>query len=319
MNTSAEGLSTAIQKQRLLISRLAVESLPAFDRVVAALPALIERLKLGSFVSTVIIDDKPRVLYRFLVTKESPAATLGPTVILKVYGDQPRGEGPLQQLWRSRNLNVPRLICGEEDGCSWLALEQLELRPLSTRPQDQLKLVDQLALAGSVMHSPQHQLTMLLRPLDQIMLPRWQTATNALRQAGYTVPSWWLNKAASAYAKGNQVPLHGDLAPSNMGVLSDGKLVVFDASALYGAPSFDAARWSARVGTSTVGPAEIFEHWTNTEKLPLEPASWALLAAECVLEAGSREIVRSRHAQNNNQTTDHDVENLLTVASRHWN
>lgn len=321
MNKSVKGLATAIQEQRLLIAQQAAESLPAFERIIAELPALRDRLGLGAFLGAIIIDHKPRVFYRFLIAENSPVAALGPQVVLKVYGDRPRGEGPLQQLWRGRNLDVPRLVCGESDGCSWLVIEHLEMRPPSKHPHDQLSLVDQLARIGTVMHCPNYELTPLLRPLDEVMVPRWEAAAAALRRSEHAIPSSWLSKAITAYTAGSPVPLHGDLAPANMGRLRDGRLTVFDASALYGTQSFDAARWSARVGTNKIRPETLFKRWMTIEKLPPEPAPEALLAAECVLEAGSREIVRSRLTQKNLQThpqAAHGVRELLAIASQHW-
>lgn len=300
----------------------AVEDLPVFDRVVAALPPLRNQLQLGRFLGALVVDHKPRILYRFLLAKGSPVTDLGPQVILKVYGDCPRGEGPLQQLWRTRSLHVPHLMCGESNGCSWLVMETLDIHALTYRPNDQLHVVDQLASIGSVMHRSCHELTPLLRPLGVVMVPRWEAAAAALSQAGYTLPSSWLSKAIAAYSGGSPVPLHGDLAPVNMGRTIDGRLFVFDASALYGAPSFDAARWSARVGRGRYGPETLLKRWLTVEELPPIPDPRTLLAAECVLEAGSREIVRSRPTHRIHPTasrmTTHGVAELLEIALRYW-
>ncbi len=299
----------------------AVEDLPVFDRVVAALRPLRDQLKLGRFLGAVVVDHKPRILYRFLVAEGSPVTNLGPQVILKVYGDQPRGEGPLQQLWRARNLDVPRLVFGEASRCSWLVMEHLDIRPLDFRSDDQLNVVDQLASISAIMHRSCDELTPSLRPLSTVMVPRWKAAASALSRSGYTLPSFWLSKATTAYTGGNPRPLHGDLAPANMGKTVDGRLIIFDASALYGPLSFDAARWSARVGRGRHGPEALLKRWMAVEMLPPAPDPEVLLAAECVLEAGSREIVRSRSAHrscsNSPTPITSDVTELLNVASRY--
>lgn len=317
-----EDLAAAIGEQRILVARHAREHLPAFEQAVGELPGLVESLGLGRYLGAVVIDHKPRLLYRFLASHHSPSGDLGPQVILKVYGDQPRGEGPLLQVWNSRNLNVPRLLCGEIGQCTWLLMECLEFRPVSAQPTEQLEIVDQLARMGRVMHRPSPHLLPLLRPLDQVMVPRWEQAVLALRQSGYDIPSSWSAKAIAAYLSGDPVPLHGDLARANIGLSESGRLILFDASALLGSSSFDAARWSARAGTGEAGPEVLLDRWLSVEKLLSSPEAWELLAAECVLEAGSREIVRARAAQREDrgsaQSAETGVPKLLSVTARQW-
>ncbi|WP_160668055.1 fructosamine kinase family protein [Pseudarthrobacter sp. ATCC 49987] len=280
------------------------------------------QLGLGRFLGALAVDHKPRLLYRFLLTKGSPVAVPGSQVVLKVYGDRPRGEGPLQQAWRARGLDVPRLVCGEAGDCSWLLMEHLELRPAATVLTDQLALVDQLANMGRTMHRPIRDVESLLRPLDEVMVPRWKEAVASLLGSGQNVPSSWLGRAAAAYASGRGVPLHGDMAPANLGKSRSGRLIVFDASALQGAASFDAARWSARAGPGGVGPEALLRRWISVENLPSDREPWDLLAAECVLEAGSREIVRSRGSLGSLRLPQGvaaaGVSELLTVASKQW-
>ncbi|MEX5303273.1 phosphotransferase [Kocuria sabuli] len=299
----------------------APEKVPVFERVVGMLPGLQDQLGLGQFLGALALDHKPRVLYRFLVKKDLPIAELGHQVVLKVYGDGPRGEGPIQQLWRARGVNVPRLACGEEIGCSWLVMEYLDLHPVMSFPVDELQLVDQLARMAKTMHRPAHGLAPVLRPLDEVMVPRWKESVVALGRSGLDIPSTWLSRAVAGYTSAPAVPLHGDLAPANMGTRG-GSLILFDASALYGTSCFDAARWSARTGPGGTGPEALFRRWMSVEGLPTGRESWELLAAECVLEAGSREIIRSRAAQEDPSLPHEEVADgvpeLLAVASRLW-
>ncbi|WP_128081638.1 hypothetical protein [Arthrobacter sp. TB 26] len=322
MNEPDKGLIAAIAEQRQVVAVHAPEDMPTFERVLELLPKLQEQLGLGRFLGALAIDHKPRLLYHFVLTTGSPVAVLGPQVVLKVYGDSPRGEGPLQQAWRDRGLDVPRLVCGEAGDCSWLLIEHLELHPAATLLTDQLALVDQLASMGRTMHRPTRDVEPLLRPLDEVMIPRWKKAVAALLGSGQNVPSSWLGRAVAAYASGRAVPLHGDLAPANLGKSRSGRLIVFDASALQGPAAFDAARWSARAGPGGFGPEALLRRWMSVENLPSDREPWDLLAAECVLEAGSREIVRSRGTHGSLRTPQGaaaaGVSELLTVASTHW-
>lgn len=321
MTNQSGGLPAAIKDQRLLVAQYAPGGMPVFERVVGVLPALRSQLGLGPFLDALTIDCKPRVLYRFLVPRSSPVANLGHQVVLKVYGDRPRGEGPLQQLWRARGVNVPRLACGEEGECSWLVMEHLDLRPVSNSPKNQWGLVDQLAQSAKTMHLPAPDLESVLRPLHEVMVPRWEEAVAALRRSGFSIPSMWLGRAVAGYMSGHAVPLHGDLALANLGQRG-GRLIIFDASALHGTSHFEAARWSARAGPGGVGPEALLRRWASVEGLSLGRELWELLAAECVLEAGSREIARSRAAQEDlyasRGAVAAGVPELLTVASRQW-
>jgi hypothetical protein len=59
--------------------------------------------------------------------------------------------------------------------------------------------------------------------------------------------------------------LHGDLTVANLGRRIDGQLVVFDASGLRGDPSFDAARWRARLAPPALDPKDLLDAWTEIE------------------------------------------------------
>lgn len=279
-------------------------------------------LGLGQFLGALAVDHKPRVLHRFLVTGDSRLAALGRQVVLKVYGDRPRGEGPLQQLWRANGLDAPRLEFGETGGCSWLAMEYLDLRPITNTCIDQMRLVDRLARISRVMHRPARDLDWALRPLNEVILPRWEGAARALRRCGYRIPSSWQDMAVAAYLSNSVVPLHGDLAPANMGFSRDGRLIVFDASAFQGTPYFDAARWSARVGPGGAGPEALLKRWIAVEGLVMARKARDLLAAECVMEAGSRLIAHDRASRDGFCLPDGAqagaLHELLALASRQW-
>lgn len=317
MTDSSADLAADVEKQRNVVAEFSPEELPAFDRAVEVLPVLIRELGLGQYRGALHLDHKPRLLHSFAVQSEGLAEDVGVRVVLKIYGDRPRGEGSLQRHWRNIGLAVPRLLFGEEGDCSWLAIEHLELSPIQYAQQDGIQLLDQLARMGKYMHQTFEGQSRILRPLSGVMLPRWKQSAEALRHLGYRLPSIWQDRAAEAYLGGAAVPLHGDLAPANMGLKQDGSLIVFDASALEGTAVFDAARWSARAGPKGLGPEELFERWLKVEGLPLSRESWNVLAAECVLEAGSLEIVRFR-SKAETGTAASGVPELLKVASRWW-
>lgn len=321
MKNSSQEIAAAVKAQRRLVAYYAPESVQVYERAVGLLPTLRSQLGLGPFLGSLSIDPKPRLLYRFRLAQGSPVAQLGPQVVLKIYGDRPRGEGPLQQLWRARGLDVPHLECGEVGGCSWLVMEYLDLRSVLDTPSNSWELVDHLACMAKTMHRPAPSLEPLLRPLEEVMVPRWEEAVTALRRSGHDVPSTWLGRAVGGYMSGPAVPLHGDLAPGNVGRVR-GRVTVFDASALFGVSSFDAARWSARMGPEGAGPEALLRRWVAVEGLSLSRTVWDLLAAECVLEAGSREIVRLRAIRRDPHTpravTAAGVPDLLAVASQQW-
>lgn len=317
MTDSGADMAADVEKQRNLVANVFSENLPAFHKAVEVLPVLIRELGLGEYLGALRLDHKPRLLYSFAAEPGSLAEGVGLRVVLKVYGDRPRGEGPLQRRWRDIGLATPRLLYGEERDCSWLVIEQLQLSPVQYVQVDGLLLLNQLARMGKFMHQTFEGQYLILRPLSKVMLPRWEQSAQALIQAGHRLPSIWQERAAKAYQGGAYVPLHGDLAPANMGLRQDKSLIVFDASALEGTAVFDAARWSARVGPEGLGPEELFERWLKVEGLPLSLESWDVLAAECVLEAGSLEIVRFR-SNSETGTAASGVPELLEVAARWW-
>jgi hypothetical protein len=63
---------------------------------------------------------------------------------------------------------------------------------------------------------------------------------------------------------------------------------MYDASALHGPVSFDAARWAARIGSADARPGDVAGLWADVEEIPWGAADDELLATECLLEAGSR-------------------------------
>lgn len=278
-------------------------------RAARAVGALADELAIEQFVGSVLVDSKPRLLLRFAVGPSGPLADLGPDVVLKVYGDRPRGEGPVLHLWRGRGVHTPRVRFGEHAGCSWVALEYLPLSRVAPRGRAEiLALTAELAGCATRMHQPAAELTPVLRPLERVMLPRWEAAVRTLRAGGYAVPEAWHSRARTAYATGMPTVLHGDLGLPNLAHDADGRLVVYDASALHGRASFDAARWAARTGSSSAPPTELARLWTGIERLPWGPEDDELLATECVLEAGSRAGTRT--------TVGSDVLRLLDEAHR---
>jgi hypothetical protein len=268
--------------------------LATVTRAARAATALTGELTLEQFQGALVEDSKPRLILRFRVGTTGPLADLGPDVVLKVYGDRPRGEGAVLRLWRDRGVNTPRVRFGEYGECTWVALEHLLLSPVVPhRRSEILALTRRLAGFGARMHEPAAELAPLLRPLDGVMLPRWEAAVRTLRAAGYAVPDSWPARARSAYKTSEHAPLHGDLGLPNIAHDAAGRLVVYDASALCGPKAFDAARWAARLATSAVAPPDVAKLWASVECIPWGPVEDELLAVECVLEAGSRVSVRT--------------------------
>lgn len=269
---------------------------------------------LGEFLDALLVDAKPRLLLRFRTPTDFPSNGFGDVVVLKVYGDGPRGEGPLLAAWRDHAIPVPRVRFGERAGCSWLLLDYLRLSPVAPRSYDEhLDLTVELAGYGPVLHRPAPQLARVLRRLDVVMQPRWDTAADVLRTAGHEVPIGWRARALTAYRGGHPRPLHGDLGLPNIGRDPAGSLVIYDASALLGDCAFDAARWSARNASRSVAPEELLITWLEVEGLRNSTTARDLLAVECVLEAGAREIVASRRATRM-PSDDEGVTHLLAVA-----
>jgi len=268
---------------------------PLIEAAARLLPRLLAELGLRRFLGAVLIDAKPRLLLRFQADPAGALGELASDVVLKVYGDRPRGEGPLLALWRARGVNTPRVRFGEHEGCSWLALEHLALSALRPHGSTEvLALTEEMAAQARLMHAPVPRLTPVLRPLDAVMLPRWDASVAALRSAGHDVPERWRSGAATAYRTGARGPLHGDLGITNVARDPRGELLVYDASAFLGPRAFDGVRWAARLSDDAVSPNEVLDRWTEVKGAAPRAAPDELLAAECILEAGSLEIVRQR-------------------------
>jgi hypothetical protein len=262
-----------------------------------AAPGLVSDLSLGTYAGMLASDSKPRLLLRFLTTDVASLRHTGTPVILKIYGDKPRGEGPLLSEWGRRGISVPRLETGVTEFCSWILMEEMHSAPMILNSSNEcLELTDILSSWAPVMHLPAHYLRPVLRDLRAVMLPRWVISKQALQRTGRAIPDTWEARAAELYDGGIQRPLHGDLAPANIGVTEMGVAVVFDASALLGPPAFDAARWSARLAAFATPPLDVFRRWLQAEPFD-DPRSYELLAMECMLEAGSFVMARSTPSQ----------------------
>ncbi|MFF0374854.1 phosphotransferase [Actinoplanes missouriensis] len=273
---SSDALGVAVAAQRRRVPKM---DRPAFERAVLVLHGLIEALGLAGFAGSVVQDGKPRLLLRFAA---APGFAHG--AVLKVYGDRPRGEGPLLAAWGACGVPTPLVRYGEAAGGSWLLLEYLDLTPVDLSSSGACAaMTDMLASWGDVMHAESSEAAPFLRSLPDVMLPRWRQAIGALRRVDAPVQRHWAVLAERSYAHGPARPLHGDLAAANLGIAA-GRLVIFDASALAGPAAFDAARWAARLARFGVDPRAAYERWAEREGLG--PAG-ALLGVECVLEAGA--------------------------------
>lgn len=287
-----EILRHAVEDHVYRVSVEAPEDLPAARAAARTALMLPTELALGPFIGPVILDSKPRLLLRF---------GGGPTrrwieedVVLKIYGDTPRGEGPLQSRWHDRGVRTVPVVHGRNGVCSWLLMPHLHLQtPQPARPSDWLALTDAVATQARVMHEPASDLTDVLRPLDAVMLPRLRRSVERLLHAGHSLPFAWEQMAAEAL-RVRTTPLHGDLALTNLGLDQNGGLVVYDASALLGPTGFDAVRWAARATSSTVSPAAVLARWAQHEHLPDTDNIKQLMAPECLLEAGSRYAIARR-------------------------
>ena len=265
----------------------------ALRRAECATIELVEELGLRDFLGALTFDRKPRFLLVFATPQMGPLAGASTTnLVLKVYPDQPRGEGPALIAWHTRGLPVPETRCGQKDGCSWLVLDYLDLTPIHLRSlEDALELTAEVASYARAMHTPVPVLSPFLRPLDAVMAPRWERAAQVLTQHGYRIRSGWREVACRAYRGGSAALLHGDIGLTNVGRDPWGRLVVYDPSALWGDAAFDAARWAARLTTEDVLPELVLERWLRVEGLENAEVARLLLGAECLLEAGSRLMV----------------------------
>src|SRR4051794_38057653 len=111
--SAVHGLDAALARQVATVRQFDPAESPAGEAAARVVPALVAELGLGAFGGVPLIDHKPRMILRFRVLTPGPLAGLGPEVILKVYGDRPRGEGPLMSLWRERGVPTPALRFGE--------------------------------------------------------------------------------------------------------------------------------------------------------------------------------------------------------------
>lgn len=282
VNSNLLSLEVSAQVQRVHLS--SPSDAPAIEHAADALPGLVKLLGLRSFTGALRADSKPRLLLRF---QHADSVSMQGGVVLKLYGDRPRGEGPLLESWRRSGVPTPLLVHGETEFCSWLLMEELRLTPLRLRDAAvRDRITDQLARLAATMHQPASDVEGRLRSLDEVIFPRWQAARTALVESGASIPDHWSALALEAYRKGRRVPLHGDLAEQNMGAVDD-SLILFDASALLGHKAFDAARWSARLARYGANPTRTFDQWSQLEELHPLAEAHLLLAAECVLEAGS--------------------------------
>ena len=302
-------IGRAVERQLARVATERPDELPparAAAQTVLRLPA---DLGLGAFLGSLRADAKPRFLFRFAAGRPRPWPAK--QIVLKVYGDHPRGEGPLQARWRDRGVGTPPLVHGRAGACSWLLMPFLKLQEIKPGPLEQWAAVtDLLAAQAPLLHAAADDLDPVLRPLEVVMLPRLRQAVHVLERAGATAPPRW-RAAASAYS-GGVTPLHGDLSLANMGLDPDGALVIYDASALRGPLAYDAVRWAARATSSSVSPQTLLERWARHEPLPDRDALEDLLAVECVLEAGSRYVVAKRDGRDG--ATPPGVAELLETA-----
>ncbi|GGS58209.1 hypothetical protein GCM10010156_16040 [Planobispora rosea] len=291
--TSSYRLTKSLNEQIARVGQRDPQAEAKIRSAVAAVPDLVSHLGLDGFVGVLVKDDKPRLLLRFERCRVPGLDEVASDVVLKVYGDRPRGEGPLLKEWGRRGVSVPRLETGTTADCSWLLMEHLSHTPIDVTYQECLMATDVLAGWGAAMHEPVPHLADVLRPLGDTMLPRWEACASALRADGRSVPLAWHSAAGLHYGGGGLAPLHGDLTFGNIARRPDGTLVLFDASALLGPKMFDAARWSARLAVAAMPPQDVFTRWSNAET-DGAPGAYELLGVECVLEAGSLVVMRSQ-------------------------
>jgi hypothetical protein len=314
-----ERLHSALLDQLRSVSAMSPGDTVKINTAITAVPDLVKQLRLGRFEGPILVDHKPRLLLRFQTTERSPVRDLGKEILLKIYGDQPRGEGPLLTAWYSRGINVPRLHYGFIGECSWIVLEYLTLSPLRlTSRSEVLSTTQELARLATAMHMKIPGLEETLRSLPVLMLPRWDFAATKLHEAGYKIPQRWRTRTREAYESGAPRPLHGDLAASNIARDSHSNLVIYDASALTGSIGFDAARWAARASNNEVSPKDIVANWLAIESTDEQALVHTLLGAECILEAGSREVAGAKSVPGSGTSAlDHrsTVDELLALGS----
>jgi len=278
------------------------------------------RLRLGAYREALIVDSKPRFILAFAAGGFRFADGTAPEeIVLKVYALPHPGEGQLQALWRERGLPVPRCSFGRTANFDWLVLERLSGRRINpTSRRERLALTERISSFGPPMHDRKLRQSVRLRALTDTMLPRFLTACRALESANHNLNPAWGRRAAVTYASGQAGPLHGDLAVENILCTADQSLYLFDASALLGDPSFDAARWAARLASDQCRPEEILDHWLINERFSDPELTMRMLAVECILEAGSREIITAERGIEPSMS-DPTTVGLIAAANRAWN
>lgn len=302
-------------QQASQLALVSAGSLSQLRRAAVAVLDLVEVLRLGSFRGSLSHETKDRYVLRFSGVAGCSAFDPSAEVVLKVYGSARRGEGPLQALWKTKGVPTPTVVHGVHSSCSWLLLEYVSLRPAGELSvAEQLLLTDELGAVSALMHEPAPQLSDILRPLHTVMLPRWSAAARTLSTSGRSIPAEWYNRAAAAYRCGETRPLHGDLGLRNVALNQEQRLAIIDASALSGPAVFDAARWAARLGAESP-PLAVLERWSSLDA-PMSRDSLMLLAAECVVEAGSLVTIAAR-SQQQDRVESH-VTRMLGVASEIW-
>ncbi len=277
------------------------------------------RLRLGTYREALVLDSKPRFILAFAAGGfEFADGTACEQIVLKVYALPHPGEGRLQALWRERGLPVPRCSSGRTANFDWLVLERLSgwrISPTSRR--ERLALTERISSFGPPMHDRELRQPVRLRALTDTILPRFLTACRALESANHDLNPAWAHRAAVTYASGQAGPLHGDLAVENIFCTADQSLYLLDASALLGDPSFDAARWAARLASDQCRPEEILDHWLINERFSDPELTMKMLAVECILEAGSREITKAETGIKPS-ASGRTTAGLIAAANRAW-
>lgn len=245
------------------------------------------RLGLGDFLgSKTPIKGKPQFLLVFAYTGRASTDTC----LLKVYGRQRPAEAALQAHWNAVRVPTPTVYEAGNAPVSWLLLEDVPAGPVSPEGRvDVLQHTRQLAriVRHAYLRSPKKLAG--ARPLGQAVWPHLHAVVATLRRHGYAVPAQWTDSAQASYASGRQLILHGDLYPGNLLQGSDGMLLV-DSCGYVGDPSFDAARWSARVSGPDCGAAEILSTWLEADHELDATLAYRMLAAEVLMQAGVHEI-----------------------------
>jgi streptomycin 6-kinase len=301
------------------------------DEVKAAATAvdqLVELLQLGAFVDTLTPPTgKPQLLLEF-ATATTATVAAGRTAVLKVYGRARPGEAIAQRRWAARGVPVPEVLQDGElvvDGrrLSWLLMERLH-GAMPADPADDadeaVRLTHVVAAAMATAHEPSDvpatgNVTALRDGVEHHLV----TVVDVLVRHGYEPPDGWRELAASTYAAGRAVLLHGDLAHVNLFDDVRGTTFVLDACGYVGDAAFDAARWCARTANATAArPGScslLVDAWLAHEPLDRTLLD-AFLALEHLMEAGVREIRKDEQRLPSAERDDR-TEALLRASSRH--